>query len=156
MQASRGADSGTVAEPEGQQLLTRRCVVCGIAASVGATLLGFGSVASAKPRFPTKGFMRARFAPHVGTAVTLWAAGAPAVRAQLVAVEDLDGASVRHLAGSQNAYALRFRVPSSLQIGQGTVGVRHPHFGVVGLFVTRSTSMAHHQDYIAVVNRVLH
>lgn len=143
-------------EQEGQQLLTRRRVVCGIAASVGATLLGFGSVASAKPRFLTKGFRRARFAPHVGTAVELRVAGAPAVRAKLVAVEDLAGASVRHLTGSQNAYALRFRVPSSSQIGQGTVGVRHPHFGVVGLFVTRSTSTPHHQDYIAVVNRVLH
>jgi hypothetical protein len=143
-------------EEGAQQLLTRRRVVCGIAATVGATLLGFGSVASAKPGYLTKGFSRARFAPHVGTAVELRPAGGPAVRAKLVAVEDLAGESVRHLAGSQNAYALRFRVPSSLQIGHGMVGVRHPRFGVVGLFVTRSTSMPHHQDYIAVVNRVLH
>jgi hypothetical protein len=142
-----------------QQLLTRRRVVAGaMTATIGTTFAGFGSIAAAKTpkiaRARTGGFKRARFAPHVGTAVKLRPAGAPAVRAQLVAVEDLAGDSVRHLAGSQNAYALRFRAPSSLQI-QGTVGIRHPSFGVVALFVTPSTSAPGHQDYIAVINRVL-
>ncbi|MEA2180916.1 MAG: hypothetical protein QOF69_101 [Solirubrobacteraceae bacterium] len=143
-----------------QQLLTRRRVVAGaMTATIGATFAGFGSIAAAKTpniaRARTGGFKRARFAPHVGTAVKLRPAGAPALRAQLVAVEDLAGDSVRHLAGSQNAYALRFRAPSSLQLPQGTVGIRHPSFGVVRLFVTPSTSAPSYQDYIAVINRVL-
>ena len=148
---------------ERQHLLTRRRVIAsGIAAAVGATLLDFGTaaVASAKApgparlRYRTKGFKRARFAPHVGTQIKLRPAGAPAIRGQLVAVEDLAGASVRHLAGSQDAYALRFRAPQAVQLEQSTIGIRHPRFGVVRLFVTPSTSTPQYQDYVAVINRV--
>ena len=142
-----------------EHLLTRRRVlVAGISAAVGATLLDFGAVASAKPpaklRFRRKGFKRARFAPHVGTKVKLRPAGEPAIRVRLVGVEDLAGESVRHLAGSQDAYRLRFRGPPSLQLEQSTVGIRHPRFGVVRLFVTPSTSAPGFQDYLAVINRV--
>jgi len=42
----------------------------------------------------------------------------------------------------------------SLQIPQGTVGIRNKRFGVVRLFVTPSTTTAQHQDYVAIVNRV--
>jgi hypothetical protein len=159
VQANRAAQAGTVSGEEIDLFTRRRVLISAIAATIGATVLDLGSFASASApnerRFATRGFRRARFAPHVGTPVRLRPAGAPAVRAKLVAVEDLAGDSVHHLAGSQNAYALRFRAPSSLQISQGTVGIRHPHFGVVRLFVTPSTSTPLHQDYVAVINRVL-
>ena len=142
-----------------QMFTRRRVLIGGMTVAIGLTLPELASAAAAKtsgaPRARTGGLKRARFEPHAGTTVKLRPAGAPAVPAQLVAVEDLAGESVRHLAGSQNAYALRFRVASSLQTLQGTVGVRHPRFGVVRLFVTPSTRTSRHQDYIAVVNRVL-
>jgi hypothetical protein len=117
-------------------------------------------VASAKTRdvlprvrLLTKGGRRTRFELHIGTWVKLRPAGAAAVRVRLVGVEDLAGESVKHLAGSQHAYVLRFRGPASLRMPQGTVGIRHPRFGVIRLFVRPSTRTARAQDYVAIVNR---
>ena len=142
-------------------LLTRRSTLrCGALGVAAFALLDGATVASAKAtralprvRLLTKGWKRRRFEPHVGTKVKFRPAGAPAVRVRLVAVEDLAGASVEHLAVSQNAYALRFRGPRSLRVTQGTVGIRHPRFGVIRLFVTPSTVTAKTQDYVAIVNR---
>lgn len=146
---------------DGQYLLTRRGALrCGALGVAAFALLDGATVAAAKttralPRVRplTKGWKRRRFEPHVGTKVKLRPAGAPAVRVRLVAVEDLAGESVRHLAGSQDAYALRFRGPRSLRVAQGTVGIRHPRFGVIRLFVTPSTTTARTQDYVAIINR---
>lgn len=142
-------------------LLTRRSTLRGGALAVAAfTLLDGAVVASAKAtrslprvRLLRTGWKRRRFEPHVGTKVKFRPAGAAPVRVRLVAVEDLAGASVAHLAGSQNAYALRFRGPRSLRVAQGTVGIRHPRFGVIRLFVTPSTTTQKTQDYIAIINR---
>jgi hypothetical protein len=146
---------------EAQHLLTRRGAVrCGALGVAAFALLDGATVAAAKTthalprvRLLRKGWKRRRFEPFVGTSVKLRPAGAAAVRVRLVAVEDLAGASVAHLAGSQDAYALRFRGPRSLRIAQGTVGIRHPRFGVIRLFVTPSTTLARTQDYVAIVNR---
>ncbi len=145
-------------------LLTRRSALRHGAIAVAAfALLDGATVASAKvargrvrPRIRAirKGWRRARFEPHVGAAVRFRPDGAPAVRARLVAVEDLAGPDAR-LAGSQRAYALRFRAPRSQQIGQGMVAIRHPRFGVVRLFVTPSATGRSTQDYVAIVNRQL-
>lgn len=136
-------------------LLTRRSSLRWGALSIAAfALLDGATVASAKAtRLLTKGWKRRRFEPHVGTMVKFRPAGAPAVRVRLVAVEDLAGASVAHLAGAADAYALRFRGPRSLQVAQGTVGIRHPRFGVIRLFVTPSTTTQATQDYVAIINR---
>lgn len=142
-------------------LLTRRSTLrCGALGVAALALLDGATVASAKTtralprvRLLKKGWKRRRFEPHVGTKVKFRAAGAPPVRVRLVAVEDLAGESVKHLAGSQNAYALRFRGPRSLRVAQGTVGIRHPRFGVIRLFVVPSTTTARTQDYVAIINR---
>ena len=144
-----------------QHLLTRRSALrCGGLGIAALALLDGATVASAKTmdalprvRLLTKGWKRKRFEPHIGTKVKLRPARSAPVRVRLVAVEDLDGASVKHLAGSQNAYLLRFRGPASLRMPQGTVGIRHPRFGVIRLFVTPSTRTARTQDYVAIVNR---
>jgi hypothetical protein len=146
-----------------QYQLTRRSALRSGGLGIAAfALLDGATVASAKTmealprvRLLTKGWKRKRFAPHIGTKVKFRAAGSPPVRVRLVAVEDLAGASVKHLAGSQDAYALRFRGPASLRVAQGTVGIRHPHFGVLRLFVTPSTRTARTQDYVAIVNRYM-
>jgi hypothetical protein len=146
-----------------QYLATRRDAIrCGALGVAAFTLLDGASVAAAKTsaalprvRLLKKGWKRKRFEPHVGTKVKFRPAGSPAIRVQLVGVEDLAGESVKHLAGSQNAYVLRFRGPSSLRVTQGTVGIRHPRFGVIRLFVTPSTATAGTQDYVAIVNRVV-
>lgn len=146
---------------ETQHLLTRRAALrCGALGMAAFALLDGATVASAKTaralprvRLLTKGWKRKRFQPHIGTKVKFRPAGAPAVRVRLVGVEDLEGESVKHLAGSQNAYVLRFRGPRSLRIEQGTVGIRHPRFGVIRLFVTPSTTTARTQDYVAIINR---
>jgi hypothetical protein len=146
---------------EHQQLFTRRRVLqIGAVALASATVLGAPALASATPRkrvrYATKGLRRARFAPHVGTKVRLRPVGAPAVRARLVAVEDLAGDAVAHLSGSQHAYALRFRVPGPVTVAGATVGIRHPRFGVVHLFVTPSQSAVDGApEVLAIVNRVV-
>jgi hypothetical protein len=144
-----------------QHLLTRRSALrCGGFGIAAFALLDGAAVASTKTmralprvRLLTKGWKRRRFEPHIGSKVKLRPAGSAAVRVRLVGVEDLAGASVEHLAGSQHAYVLRFRGPASLRVAQGTVGIRHPRFGVLRLFVTPSTRTAWTQDYVAVVNR---
>jgi hypothetical protein len=155
MQPERRSEDGEAT----LRLVTRRRVLAGaVAATICATVPNLGSAAAANApssRLLTRGLTRARFAPHAGTSVTLRAAGAPAVPATLVGVEDLAGDAVRHLAGSPDAYALRVRVRSSSQLLGGTVGIRHPRFGAVALFVTPSSRTARYQDYIAVINRVL-
>jgi hypothetical protein len=144
-----------------QYLLTRRGALrCGALGAAAFVLLDGATIASAQTTRPLprvrllkKGWKRRRFEPHIGTKVKFRPAGAPAVRVQLAGVEDLVGASVGHLAASQDAYMLRFRGPRSLRLAQGTVGVRHPRFGVIRLFVTPSTTTATTQDYVAIVNR---
>jgi hypothetical protein len=150
-----------VNEDDGQYLLTRRSSLrCGALGAAAFVLLDGAAVAAARTirplprvRLLTKGWKRRRFEPHIGTKVKFRAAGAPAVRVHLAGVEDLLGPSVKHLAGAQNAYVLRFRGPRSLRVAQGTVGIRHPRFGVIRLFVTPSTTTATTQDYVAIVNR---
>ena len=144
-----------------QHLMTRRSSLrCGALGVAAFALLDGATVEAAKTHRPLprvrllkKGWKRRRFEPHIGTLVKFRAAGAPAVRVRLVGVEDLAGPAVEHLAGSQDAYLLRFRGPRSLRVAQGTVGIRHPRFGVVRLFVTPSTTTATTQDYVAIVNR---
>ena len=97
---------------------------------------------------------RAALVAAAGTRVKLRPPGRAAVRGRLVAVEDLAGESVRHLAGSQHACALRLRAPRGLRLGQEIVGIRHRRFGVVRLFVTPSATTARHQGFVAIVNRV--
>jgi len=143
-----------------QHLVTRRRVlISGTTAAASVVFLGLGSIASAtsvkKPRFQSTGFKRVRFTPHVGSTVELRLVGGRTVRAKLAAVEDLSATALRRLAGSQDAYVLRFRAPSSLRIGQATIGVRHPIFGSERLFVTPSTRTRQYQDYVAVVNRLM-
>jgi hypothetical protein len=144
------------------QLTRRAALRCGALGVAAFALLDGATVAAAKTtnalprvRFLKKGWKRRRFEPHIGTIVKFRPAGAPAVRVQFVGVEDLEGEAVKHLAGSQNAYVLRFRGPASLRVAQGTVGIRHRRFGVIRLFVTPSTRTARTQDYIAVINRVV-
>ena len=146
-----------------QYLLTRRGALrCGALSVAAFALLDGATIAAARTgralprvRLLKRGWKRRRFEPHVGTKVKFRPAGAPAVRVRLVAVEDLAGESVKHLRGSQDAYVLRFRGPSSLRVEQGTVGIRHPRFGVIRLFVTPSTVTARTRDYVAIVNREL-
>lgn len=149
-----------VSDGEDTHLLTRRDALragaCALAAATALVALPDAAAeARTRLRFATKGWRRSRFEPHVGTTVKLRPLGAPAVRVKLVAVEDLGGESVKHLAGSQHAYALRFRGPRSLVIGQATVGIRHPRFGVVRVFVTPSRAADGAPEYVAIVNRVV-
>ncbi len=142
---------------EAANLLTRRSALRGGALGVAAfVLLDGAATASARTsralvrsRLLKRGWRRARFAPHVGTKVKLRPQGGPATRAVLAGVEDLSAG----LAGAQDAYLLRFRGPGSLVLQQGTVGVRHPRFGVVELFVTPGTRTERTQEYLAIVNR---
>lgn len=146
-----------------QHRFTRRCALRAGALGVAAfALLDGATVASAKAtralprvRLLKKGCKRRRFEPHIGTKVKFRPAGAPAVRARLIGVEDLAGEAVKHLAWSQDAYVLRFGTPRSLHITQGTVGIRHPRFGVIRLFVTPSTTTARAQEYVAIANRAV-
>jgi hypothetical protein len=152
-----------VKRDESKHLLTRRSALrCGALGVAAYALLDGVAVAASKTtrvlprvRLLKTGWKRRRFAPHVGTSVKFRAPGAPAVRVRLVGVENLAGESVKHLAGSQDAFVLRFRGPRSLRVAQGTVGVRHPRFGVIRLFVTPSSTTARTQDYVAIVNRVV-
>lgn len=149
---------------ESPGVMTRRGALRAGALGIAALALLDGSTASASaaarrlraalPRPLRSGLKRRRFETYVGTQLKLRPAGAPAIRARLVAVEDLAGPAVRHLAGSQDAYALRLRVPRGCQLGQCTVGVRHPRFGTLALFVTPSRQTARTEDYVAIVNRV--
>gem|GEM_PF-4382735 len=141
--------------------LTRRDAIrCGALGAAAFTLLDGATVAAAdtkqalpRVRLLKTGWKRKRFEPHVGTKVKFRPAGSPAVRVRLIGVEDLAGEAVKHLSGSQDAYVLRFRGPKSLRVTQGTVGIRHPRFGVIRLFVTPSATTSQTQDYVAIVNR---
>lgn len=141
-------------------LLSRRRLLRTAAVAVaGMTLLdasAFGSsqrgAAATKTAQPVRtGYRRSRFGPHVGTTLKLRPQGGAAVRARLVGVEDV--ANVSGLAGAQDAYVLRFRGPALPRLPEGIVGVRHPRFGTLPLFVTPVPADGPHQDYVAAINR---
>jgi hypothetical protein len=159
----RETETSAVSTRDEWDLLTRRGALrCAALGAAAFALLDGATIAAAKTtqalprvRLPKSGWKRRRFEPHVGTKVKFRPQGAAAVRVRFVGVEDLEGASVEHLAGSQDAYLLRFRGPSSLRVQQGTVGIRHPRFGVIRLFVTPSGATARTRDYVAIINRAV-
>lgn len=139
-----------------QPLLSRRhMLVTGALALTGAVLAPAAAARSRQPRARTSGWRRERFAPHVGARVELRPPGGRAVAGRLVAVEDLQGVAVRHLAGSPHAYALRLRAAQALPLAGGIVAVRHPGFGALRLFVSRSTGDGRAPEYVAIVNRTV-
>ncbi len=102
-------------------------------------------------RYARKGYRRSRFAPHVGTPVKLRPRGGAAIRANLLAIQDVP--HVKGLAGDQDAYTLHFRAPASPLLPEGIMGIRHKDFGVVELYVTPAPAGPGAQDYLAVINR---
>lgn len=143
-------------------LSRRRLLETGALAVASLTLVSSSARASARPagalataapagRFPSTGYRRSRFAPHVGTPVKLRPHGGAAVRVQLVAVEDVP--HVRGLAGASDAYVLRFRGPSAQPLAEGIVGVRHPHFGTLQLYIAPVAADGPTRDYLAAINR---
>ena len=79
-----------------------------------ASLTMLDAGATAATRYPTTGYLRSRFTPHLGTAVDLRTGKGWGVRTTLVGVEDVP--HIRGLAGVQDAYLLRFRGPKSPQL----------------------------------------
>lgn len=157
-------ERGTIVDDDQAVLLSRRRLLeTGALAVAGLTLPAPSALASARPagaaaetaaparRFLRKGYRRSRFEPHVGTAVKLRPHGGAAVRVQLASVEDV--AHVRGLAGASDAYVLRFRGSSAQPLPEGIVGVRHPHFGTLQLYVVAVAVEGLTQDYLAVINR---
>ncbi len=145
-----------------ETLLTRRRVlVAGAVIVASAALPQAGASANtyaagtkkAKPlaRYARTGYRRSRFAPHVGGPVKLRPRGGAAVRATLLAIEDVP--YVRSLAGHEDVYTLRFRGPAAPVVPAGIMGIRHKHFGVVELYVTAASAGPGTQDYVAVINR---
>jgi hypothetical protein len=157
---SRNGDS--VVDDEQDRLLTRRrllaagaVVVAGVAlpaTSASAKSLATGAKAPKPlPRYPTTGYRRSRFSPHVGTAVELLPAGGPAVGGTLADV--LDVPYIKGLAGDEDTYTLRFRGPAASPLAEGMVGVRHQRFGVIQLYITPAAAGELTRDYLAVINR---
>jgi len=147
-----------------QTLLTRRRVLAAGAVAAAGVVLPHASASAktytsgvkhAKPlaRYARTGYRRSRFAPHIGTSVTLRPRGGAAIRANLLAIEDVPYAA--SLAGHEDVYTLRFRAPATALLPEGIMGIRHEHFGVVELYVSPVPFAAGAQDYVAVVNRHL-
>jgi len=131
-------------------LLSRRQMLQTSAVAVASpTMLDAG--ATAATRYPTTGYLRSRFTPHLGTAVDLRTGKGWGVRTTLVGVEDVP--HIRGLAGAQDAYLLRFRGPKSPQLPDAIVNVVSSRFGSVVLFVSRGGASASTQDYVAAINR---
>jgi hypothetical protein len=152
-----------VDDAQGRLLSRRRMLQVG-ALAVASIALPESSAAAARRRLHAgaktaqparrairKGYRRARFEPHVGTTVKLRPPGGAALRAKLAAVEDV--AHVPSLAGTQDAYVLRFRGPAARPLAEGIVGVRHPRFGTLRLYITALPADGANRDYLAVVNR---
>jgi hypothetical protein len=68
-----------------------------------------------------------------------------------VGVEDV--ANVNGLAGAQDVYLLRFRGPALPRLEEGIVGVRHPRFGTLELFIVPAPADGPYRDYVAAINR---
>jgi hypothetical protein len=154
-------ERGTVVDDDQDGLLTRRRLLAtGAVAAASYTLLDASASATVRmaekrpkpvPSFTRAGYRRSRFAPHVGTPVTLRARGGAAVRGTLAGVEDVP--NVKSLAGDEDAYTLRFRAPAVAPLAEGIVAIRHNHFGVIELYMTHGLPFGTSQDYLAVVNR---
>ncbi|MDX6679974.1 MAG: hypothetical protein QOG94_13 [Solirubrobacteraceae bacterium] len=142
-------------------LSRRRLLRAGALAVASAALPSTSAFASSRPagaiaraparRFSRKGYRRSRFEPHVGTPIKLRPHGGAAVRARLAAVEDVP--NVKGLAGASDAYVLRFRGSSAQPLAEGIVGVRHPRFGTLQLYISPLAADGPNQDYLAVINR---
>lgn len=152
----------TVVDEDPETLLTRRRLLAAgavMAASVtlpaSASAKPSAAAAKAKPlvRYTREGYRRARFSPHVGAPVELCLGSGAAVRATLLAIEDV--AYVKSLKGHQDVYTLIFRGPAAPVLAAGVMGIRHKDFGVVELYVAPGAARAGAQDYVAVVNRHL-
>ena len=144
-----------------ETLLTRRrLLAAGAVVVAGATLpasafaktSASGTKTATSPvRYARQGYRRARFAPHIGGSVKLRPRGGGAVRATLLAIEDVP--YVASLAGHEDVYTLRFRAPAAPALPRGIMGIRNKHFGVVELYVTPAATGGGTQDYVAVINR---
>lgn len=117
---------------------------------MGAVFGDFSAIASAKTA-PVS-LRRSRFTPYVGQRVTLTPHRGSRLLGKLVAVEDLPTAS---LAGSEHAYALRFRARTTPGLQREITSVQHPNFGTVKLLMSEGGAVDGGQDYLAVVNRVV-
>lgn len=158
--------TGKIVDDDRDGLISRRRLLrTGAIAAAGMALPGASAFAATKrpafasaktaspaPALVRTGYARSRFAPHVGTQVKLRPPGsATMVRALLVAIEDVP--NVASLAGAEDAYTLRFRGPASPLLAEGVVGIRHPRFGTLALYLTPAPADGPFQDYLAVINR---
>lgn len=145
-------------DEDGQRLLTRRGLLAtGALVAAGVALPAAGAsarttAAAARARELRSGYRRARFAPHVGTAVELRPSGGGAIRATLASIEDVP--HVKGLAGDEDAYTLRLRAPAvAAPPAEGIARISHDGFGVVDLYVAPVASAPGAQDYLATINR---
>jgi len=142
-------------------LTRRRLLATGAVAAASYTLLGSsasakastagGQGAKAVARFSRRGYGRSRFAPHVGTPVTLRPRGGAAVRGTLAGIEDVPW--VKSLAGDEDVYTLCFRTAAATPLAEGVAAIRHTDFGAIELYLTPTGAFGAGQDYLAVVNR---
>lgn len=135
-------------------LSRRRLLETAALAAASVTLLDANAFGWTQNAGATKalrtGYSRSRFSPHVGTALKLRPPTGAVLRARLVGVEDV--ANVNGLAGAQDAYLLRFRGPALPRLEEGIVGVRHPRFGTLQLFIVPGPADGPHRDYVAAIN----
>lgn len=131
--------------------LTRRSLLCVGAAAGAAVALGVRpwAAAAAGPGYLT----RSAYAGLEGTRFTV-ETGAEPVVLRLESVSDVAGAASRRaLAGSDDAFALKFSGPLARPLDSGIHTLHHPRLGSFELFSSPVDAPAADQSYEVVVDR---
>ncbi len=131
--------------------LTRRSLLCVGATASAAVALGVRpwAAAAAGPDYLT----RSAYAGLEGTSFTV-ETGAEPVVLRLESVSDVAGAASRRaLAGSEDAFALKFSGPLARPLDSGIHTLRHPQLGSVELFASPVDAPETDRNYEIVVDR---
>jgi hypothetical protein len=142
----------TAAEP-GSGITRASLLKAGAAAAI--TLAGVGTADALTARGVPRHVRRSSWEPLVGRTVEARAGRMRAVRLRVVAVEDLASGPVptAALSGSEDAFSVVLRGPSSPLLGQAVVPIRHPTLGTTPLLLVPARAGKAGQDYVVTVNR---
>jgi hypothetical protein len=131
--------------------LTRRSLLCAGATAGAAVIVGVRpwAAAAAGPSYLT----RSAYAGLEGTTFTV-ETGAEPVVLRLESVSDVAGAATRRsLAGSDDAFALRFSGPLAAPLDSGIHSIHHPGIGTFDLFASPVDAPSEDRNYEVVVDR---